>query len=326
MRWNLLAIGACTVALFLVAAETGAAMPAASRGFAAMPSVPTRHQTVTPRGPLYFDGRASRIGLSRSLSSTAEPSAAGWACLCFLGDGISIKADGRFGSVFAVTAGPGYHNPFFDPGPWRTSSELSARRPVRLGQWDWYADSVKLLPGFNTTADWALVADMNYPTISHTPLEIDYDKYGVGISRDVGYIEQVFGAAPIRDVQRFWRPDAYPALIGKWIDWVIGVRWATNTSGALRVYTRCTACRNAGWVLRYSLSRAITMQWGGGVMTADGRDPTTGREMMTLDKMGLYYGYTQPQSFALPTNHVLEMGIVRASTRDAAMSVFPSRR
>jgi hypothetical protein len=316
MRGNRIAFGVwAACALALVAADTATTMPAANRGGG---------QHASQRDRVYFDGRASRIGLSRSPSSTGQSSTAtGWACLCFLGDGVSVQADARFGRVFAITAGPGYHNPWWDPGPWRTSSELSARRPVRLGQWDWYAESIKLQPGFNPTMDWGLVADMNYPTISHSPLEIDYDKYGVGISRDVGYIEKVFGPPPIRDAQRFWRPNAYPALIGKWIDWVIGVKWATNRSGALRVYTRCAACGDAGWVLRYSLSGAITMQWGGGVLDAEGKNPATGLEMTTLDKMGLYYGYAQPQPFALPTNRVLEMGIVRASTKRAAMSVFP---
>jgi hypothetical protein len=39
--------------------------------------------------------------------------------------------------------------------------------------------------------------------------------------------------------------------------------------------------------------------------------------------MGLYYGYTTLPSTGLPTNRVLEMGIVRAPTRSAAMAVFP---
>jgi hypothetical protein len=316
MRGNLLVIsacGTCAVLLLLAVADTTAATPAAK------PALPQRDQ-------LYFDGRATRIGLSHSAVVTGESTAAtGWACLCFLGDGISVQADARFGRVFAVTAGPGYHNPWWDPGPWKTSSELSASRPVRLGQWDWYAESIKLLPGFNPKLEWGLVADMSYPTISHSPLEIDYDYWGVGISRVVGYIEKPLGPPPIHDVQRFWRPDAYPSLIGKWIDWVIGVRWATDTSGALRVYTRCTACKNPRWILRYSLAGVITMQWGAGVMDANGRNPATGLEANTLDKMGLYYGYNRPQSFALPTNRVLEMGIVRASTRKAAMSVFPKR-
>jgi hypothetical protein len=283
------------------------------------------HQASAPRpSRILFDGRASRIALSRATSATGLPTTeAGWDCLCFLSDGFAVRQDSRFGAVYSVTAGLGYHNPWLDLGPWRTSSELSKRRPVGLGRWDWYSNSIQLQPGFSATQEWGLVADMNYPTISHSPLEIDYDKYGVGISRTVGYIEKVLGPAPIYDMQRFWRPREYPALIGKWIDWVIGVRWATNTTGAVRVYTRCIQCRHAGWILRYSKSGIITMQWGGGLMNADGKDVGTGREFMTIDKIGLYYGYTQPQAFAMPTNHVLEMGMVRSSTRATAMSVFP---
>lgn len=275
---------------------------------------------------IYFDGRAARMGLLWTANQTGESNeATGWACLCFINNGISLQKDPRFGVVYNVVAGPGYHSPHIDLGPLVAYSEVSASRPVRLGQWDWYADSIKLLPGFSTGQLWGLVADFNYPTISHSPLEIDYDFAGVGISRDVGYFAQQFGAPPIRDVRRFWPKSAYPSLIGKWVDWVIGVKWATDRTGELRVYTRCVQCQNKRWRLRYSLSSSITMQWGAGIMNADGTNPKTGTEMMTLDKMGLYYGYQTAPPGGLPTNRVLEMGIVRAATLQAAMGVFPKR-
>jgi hypothetical protein len=185
---------------------------------------------------------------------------------------------------------------------------------------------VKLLPGFSTNQLWGLVADFNYPTISHSALEIDYDFAGVGISRDVGYFAHQYDRPSIRDVRRFWSKAAYPSLIGKWIDWVIGVRWATDRTGQIRVYTRCLQCRtNKRWLLRYSLSHSITMQWGAGIMNADGTNAKTGGEMMTLDKMGLYYGYSAAPPGGVPTDRVLEMGIVRAGSRAAAMSVFAKK-
>jgi hypothetical protein len=308
---------ACILTIQLGTAGVGSARPAAGESHAA---------SVQGSG-IYFDGRATRIGLLATAGQTGESNeATGWACLCFMNNAITVQKDPRFGLVYNVLAGPGYHSPYLDSGPLRAFSEVSASRPVRLGKWDWYADSVKLLPGFSTSQLWGLVADFNYPTISHSPLEIDYDFAGVGIARDVGYFATQYGNPPIRDVRRFWPKSAYPSLIGKWIDWVIGVKWATNRTGELRVYTRCGQCRNnKGWRLRYSLSASITMQWGAGIMNADGTSPQTGAELMTLDKMGLYYGYTTLPPSGLPTNRVLEMGIVRAATRSAAMGVFPTK-
>jgi hypothetical protein len=309
------AAAACVLTIQLVTAGVGSARPTARALNAASGQQPGA----------YFDGRATRIGLLATAGQIGTSTeATGWACLCFTNNGISVQPDPRFGLVYDVVAGPGYRSPYFDPGPLRTYTEVSASRPARIGKWDWYADSIKLLPGYSTSQLWGLVADFNYPTISHSPLEIDYDFAGVGITRDVGYFAHQFDNPPIHDVRRFWPKSAYPSLVDKWIDWVIGVKWATDRTGALRVYTRCLQCRtDRRWLLRYSLSKSITMQWGAGIMNADGTSPQTGAELMTLDKMGLYYGYTTLPSTGLPTNRVLEMGIVRAPTRSAAMAVFP---
>jgi hypothetical protein len=106
---------------------------------------------------------------------------------------------------------------------------------------------------------------------------------------------------------------------------VIGVKWATDTTGSIRVYTRCTACGDTGWVLRYNKDNLITMQWGAGVMTQSGTDPSSGQTITTLDKNGVYWGYVSGNApSSLPTNHMLQMGLVRTDSQSAAMALFPN--
>jgi hypothetical protein len=267
-----------------------------------------------------FDGRARSMTMIRSLSSTQQSQAPSvWSCLCFGDDDISLVPDSRFGKVYSITAGPGSHNPWASLGPGVAAAEVSVRRPVRLGRWDWYANSFKALPGWTLT-DWGTVEQMNYPTLTSPPLEIDYDKYGVGIDRSIGEVATVGGKAQFRDVRRFF---PVSEVIGKWLDFVVGVRWATDTTGAIRVYTRCIACRETHWVLRYSRSHIVTMQWGGGILTAAGRNPNGSGEITTLDKQGLYYGFFDGHvPSVLPTNHILEMGFVRTTSEAAAKAAF----
>lgn len=271
------------------------------------------------QGPLeiYFDGRAKHVRVLTSETEVTQGGRAQWACLCFVGADIALAEDPRFGTVYSITTGPSSHNPFLAPSPRDAGSETSVRRPIRLGHWDWYANSYKALPGWTLT-DWGTVTQMNYPSLTSPPLEIDFDRYGVGIERSAGFVPSMGARAPIHDVRRFF---SVSSVIGKWVDFVVGVRWATDTTGKIRVFTRCRECGDRHWVRRYAKDRIVTMQWGAGVINANGTSVSSGREASTLDKEGLYYGYYRPTS--LPTNHILEMGLVRAGSESAAMAAIP---
>jgi len=317
------------------AASTAATVPPASSTTTTVPATTTTSTTTTPTttpsqttttttsaasdGTIYFDGRATGM---TSLFSTSESnqgqSPSVWACLCFLNNDIKLVSDSRFGQVYSTTAGPGSQNPWWTPPAGIASAEVSVRRPIRLGQWDWYANSFKVLSGW-TSADWATVDQMNYATITSPPLEIDFDKGGVGIERSVGYVPSVGGNPEIYDYQRFF---PVSGVINKWVDFVIGVKWATDATGSIRVFTRCRECGDTDWVLRYSKDNLVTMQWGAGVMDKNGDDPSTGQPIQSLDKEGLYYGFTSPPA-TLPTDHILEMGLVRASDEATAMAAVP---
>jgi Polysaccharide lyase len=281
-------------------------------------------------GAVLFDGRATRMSEIHSTSATDQTQAPlVWDCLCFLGNDIALVPDRRFGMVYSVTAGPGSKNPWWNGGDRIASAEVSKRRPVRLGQWDWYANAYKVLSGY-TPADWATVTQMNYPTITSPPLEIDFDKYGVGISRAVGYVSTVGGRAEIIDHRRFF---PVSAVVDKWVEFLIGVKWATDKTGAIRVYTRCRECakgrsaprgqrQRRGWILRYSRDNIVTMQYGAGVMNANGTSIANGAGMTTIDHAGLYFGYSSTPS-TMPTNRVLQRGLLRASDMATAASSLP---
>jgi hypothetical protein len=291
------------------AAGSSVASSAASRVAAATAVRPAAaHAQATT--PALFDGRAS---------ATAALDPHMWACLCFTSQDIALQSDPRFGRVYAIDVGPGSHNPWWTPPYGIASAEVSVRRPVRLGEWDWYANSYKALPGWTLT-DWGTVSQMNYPTIASPPLEVDFDKYGVGIERTVGYVATHGGTPQVHDVQR-WFPVS--RVVGKWLDVVIGVKWATDTSGAIRVYTRCHECGDTQWVLRYTKDNILTMQWGAGVMNQNGTSAQDGQPMTTLDKEGVYYGYASGHApSSLPTNRMLQMGLIRTTSEAAAMAAF----
>jgi hypothetical protein len=297
-------------------------------GVIAVLGAPDAHSALRARtGEVFFDGRATKMTEIHSIAIGDQRQVpALWDCLCFLDDNITLINNKRFGKVYSITVGPGSHNPWWNGGPRIASAEVTKRRPVRLGQWDWYADSFLVLPGF-VPPDFAAVAQMNYPTITSPPLEIDFDKYGVGISRSVGYVPSVSARAQITDSRRFYKVSD---VVGKWVDFVIGVKWATNATGSIRVYTRCAACigkshskasraKRRKLVLRYTRDSIVTMQYGAGVMTADGKN-ADGRDMVTIDHAGLYFGYGG--TAAMPTNRLLQSGLVRASDMATAAATL----
>jgi hypothetical protein len=291
---------------------TGTTPQTTTTGTTAQTTTTTTAKTTTvatpsASGDVYFDGRATRMTKLFSTSDSNQgQSPSLWACLCFLNNDISLTGDSRFGTAYAATAGPGSQNPWWTPPYGTASAEVSVSRPIRLGQWDWYANSYKVLPGWTST-DWATVTQMNF------------DRMGVGIERSVGYVSSVGGDPQIHDVQRFF---PVSTVVGKWVDFVVGVKWATDTTGSIRVYTRCRECGDKDWVLRYSKDNVITMQWGAGVMDKNGNSPSTGKPISSLDKEGLYYGYWSTPS-SMPTDHVLEMGLVRAGSSATAMDAVP---
>jgi hypothetical protein len=249
-----------------------------------------------------------------------------WDCLCYLNNNIQLAPDARYGKLYAVRVGAGSTNPWYNVGPLAASAEITKLRPNRLGMWDWYANAVRVEPGF-TAPDWATVQQLNYPSLSSPPASLDLHKVNGVLSwtfyRNAGLLTANSGG--FYKGTAFEEPALMPVEQGKWTEFIIGIKWATDSSGEVRVYTRVPANGETGFTLRLSRSNTPTWQYGStpsGNVRADGTDVSTGTQHRTLDKEGLYFGYySTPSSF--PTNSVSESGMVVASDMATAQSSLP---
>jgi len=237
-----------------------------------------------------------------------------------------LKSDARYGQVYSVRVGPGSTNPWYNVGPLAASAETTRIRPNRLGQWDWYANAVRIEPGF-TAPDWATVQQLNYPSLSSPPAALDLRKVNGVLNwtfyRNAGLLTAY--SSGFYQGPAFEEPALMPVEVGKWTEFLIGIKWATDNSGEVRVYTRVPADGETGFTLRLSRSNTPTWQYGNtpsGNVRADGTDVSTGQQHTTLDKEGLYFGYySLPSTF--PTNYVSARGMVVASDMATAQNSLP---
>ena len=248
-----------------------------------------------------------------------------WSGLAFLNNDIQLAADSRYGQVYSIRTGSNSHNPYYTPTDGR-SSELSKVRPMVLGNWDWYGNAFKVKSGW-TQPGWCDLFQFGYPTLSSPPLSINVDHSSDGISRfqlfeNAGLLTNN-GSGFYKGTQ-FAETNILPIPFDTWVEIIVGVKWATNNTGELRVYYRVPS-KGTGWVLAVSKSSIATEQYG---TTPSGSVNSTftnssGQPINVLDHGGLYFGYSSmPSSF--PTNYVSQSGLTRSSSLATAQSTFPS--
>jgi hypothetical protein len=248
-----------------------------------------------------------------------------WDGLLFLNNDIQLASDSRYGQVFSIRTGSNSHNPYYTPTDGR-SSEVSRRRPMVLGSWDWYGNAFKVKSGW-TQPSWADLYQFGYPTLSSPPLSINIDRPTDGVPRF-----QVFQNAGLltNNGSGFYRgtnmgdTNIVAVPFDSWVEIIVGVKWETNSTGELRVYYRIPS-QGTGWVLAVSKSGVPTEQYGttpSGSVNATFTN-SSGDPINVLDHGGLYFGYgSMPSSF--PTNYVSQAGLTRSSSLSAAQSTFPS--
>jgi hypothetical protein len=260
-----------------------------------------------------------------STSSTSQgQSPVLWDCLCFLNNDIQLASDGRYGKVYAVKAGPGSRNPWntgFPAG--YASAEITKGRPNDLGKWDWYAQAYRISGGF-TGPGFVTVSQFGYPTLSSPPLGLY-----LGNSNGVLNFQLFRNAGLLTNNGSGWyggtvveQPSFLPVPLGKWVELILGVRWATDNTGEIRVYTRTEG--EADFTLRLSRSGQPTWQYGTtsyGTVNADGSN-ASGQQVRVLDKQGLYFGYPDGRT-SFPTESLQETGLVRASDYATARATLP---
>ncbi len=218
-------------------------------------------------------------------------------------DSLTLQSDPTYAMIYKYEVGPGDTNPYFDQ-PTKPNAELTIERPISMGQVDWYAESFKIVSpytllsgGFNVICQYA------YPSLYSPPLSISFDENGLGIDRHVGIVP-VGGGSVTYTIKPRWYTVA--SILDKWIEYVIGVKWAVDVNGEIYVYCRVKENGDTRFSLKYQDLSHPTSQ------RTDGEPVHTKMN----DKMGLYFG----TSASPPTNTVLHRGFTRWDNQSDAIA------
>jgi hypothetical protein len=222
--------------------------------------------------------------------------------------------------MFSISAEPGSRAPYNTGAPANTAmAELSKRQPTELGATDYYGLAVKIPSASWHNPDWASLMSLGYETFSNDQIALHVYPSSSGpqfqLMQNSGYLNcpstTCNGAVSGR-----WT--IAPVIYDKWFEFVFAVKWATDSTGFVRVYMR-----NLGgaWTLALDRENVATYAYGTsayGTVSADMHQLST-----TLDKFGLYYGYWNSATTSFPKNTIQSSGLVRATDLATAKSLLP---
>jgi len=295
------------------------------------PATTTTTTTTTasaPTGTVEFNGLATQMNsmTSTGYSSTnnlvqsQDPQV--FDGLAYTNNDITLASDGTFGKVFNVSAEPGSRNPYNTTAPANDAmAQLSIRQPTLLGQWRYYGIAVKIPSATWHSPDWSSLMSLGYETFSWDQIALDVNPHGTNggesfdLMQNSGYLNcpsttcagTTSGTWKIADV-----------TYDKWIEFVFAVKWATDNTGAVKVYMRQPG---QAWTVALDRENEPTYAYGTsayGTVSADMHEHTT-----TLDKFGLYYGYWNSSTTSFPKNTIQTSGLVRATDLATAQSLLP---
>jgi len=249
-----------------------------------------------------------------------------WDCLCFLNNDMQLAADARYGKVYATQAGPGSRNPWNGAAPASyASAQTSTRRlSYDLGKTFWYADAFKIDSTW-TQPDFTSLVTFGYPTLSSGPIEIQvYPTNGV-----LSYALLMNSGLLTKNASGFYAGSVLsltqiaPINFGKWVEMIIGIKWATDNTGAIDAYYRVEG--QTSWTHSISKTGLPTEQYGTtsyGTVRADGTS-SDGSQHSVLDKQGLYFGYYDSTKTSFPTDRLAQSGLTRSSDFETARATLP---
>jgi Polysaccharide lyase len=274
----------------------------------------------SPNGTVYFDGRAKLMTqLYRVNTTDGGESPNIWTCTCFQNNDLSLSSDGTFGQAYKSTVPIGDHNPWDTTLPtFDGAGQLSIRRNNDLGQWDYYAMAVKIPSWAGAPANLRFVtlASLGYQTSSSDQVALGLQDNGSGglnfnIQQNSGYANNPSGWAA---GSVSYKAPFLPVTYGQWQEFVIGVKWATDNTGAVQVYSRAPG---GSWSKVFERLNEPTYLYG---VTGYGTFAQDGSNWPTvIDKIGLYYG----EYDITPTETVYESGLTRSSDLATAESTLP---
>jgi len=295
-------------------------------------SKPTATVTTAPApstsGTLAFDGGADGMttlysyettpGNISTLQQGQSPNT--WTCLCFNNNSMSLVADSRYGKAYKVAVGPGDRNPWNTSAPASNAAgQVSKRRDNDLGKWDWYAVSVRVDSWADLTTAWADIISVGYQTSSGDQVRLGLKNNNGSlyfeVSQNSGYANNASGYAT--GSVHYTQP-ILPVTFGSWREFVVGIKWATDNTGAVQVYSRTAG---GSWSKAFEKLNEPTYLYGTtsyGTFAQDGSNWPT-----VIDKLGLYYGYTDKTKTTFPVETVYESGLTRSSDLATAQSTLP---
>lgn len=236
-------------------------------------------------------------------------------------DDVSLIPDSRFGQVYRHRTNGASSNPYWG-SPTTCNASLVQDAYLSMGQWDWFADAVKLEPGWDHvhTTDFHVLFQFGYPTITSPPLSLSA---GWG---DRFFLERNGG--PVTQTSAGWRAaefDTYDLCKmsdrwGQWVDFVVGVRWGSHNDGAIQGYVRCKGLGETQFTKVVDRSGINTWQWGGALNV-----PQDAQNFGICHKQDNYWGYQAGLTDSNITSYtyVDHSGYVRDASKDAVLATLP---
>ena len=134
------------------------------------------------------------------------------------------------------------------------------------------------------------------------------------VSQNSGYANNASGYAT--GSVHYTQP-ILPVTFGSWREFAVGIKWATDNTGAVQVYSRTAG---GSWSKAFEKLNEPTYLYGTtsyGTFAQDGSNWPT-----VIDKLGLYYGYTDKTKTTFPVETVYESGLTRSSDLATAQSTL----
>lgn len=280
---------------------------------------PTTTTVSVPSGSVVFDGRAKLMSqLSRTDKTDPVQVPVIWSCLCFTNNDLSLASDDAFGQAYKAAV------PIGDTNPWGGSStadgagQLSVERPNDLGKWDWYAVAVKInsWAGSPSSMSFSTILSAGYQTSQSDQVALGLQASSSGqlafsMHGNAGFADNATGYAT---GTVHYKDALMPVVFGQWREFVVGIRWATDSTGQIEVFSRPLG---GSWTQVYTRANQPTYLYGTtqyGTFNADGSNWG-----IVLDKLGFYYG-----GYPAGTSEtVYESGVTRSTDMATAESTLP---
>jgi hypothetical protein len=293
------------------------------------------HASASRRLSLIFDGRAKRMRHLRCDSKRCSQTPAIWSGLQFCRDDITLERNVRFGQVYRYHTNArsnlvGCHGgPIWSPSVAYDSLNHLPRHQI-LGTVEYYRESIMLPRGFAfIRPGWESLTQYGFgPFNGAEELELLQTHSGAThfeLQLNGGRVVNCHHQRRLSQGRLLDLGDARSSE-GHWVDFIVGIRWETNSSGWVDVYMRRPDRGQLTFRLVHRLTGRPTYEWGTcgrRRISRSGTDPH-GHAVRYMDQQNDYEGYwnRRPRS-RFPSHTFLQSGLLIAPTLLTAKAAAP---